>query len=74
MSNAGVGICETDLQKLHVGPGNKVYCDREHTKEEVLKRIYPQGWSHYPGDTCKHGVYVGGIGVDHMCQKCEDGQ
>lgn len=22
---------------------------------------------------CKHGVYVGGCGIDWMCQRCEDG-
>jgi len=35
--------------------------------------IYPQGWSHYPGDVCEHGVYVGGCGIDYMCGPCEDG-
>ena len=37
-------------------------------------KIYPQGWSYYPGDTCKHGVYVGGCGVDYMCPQCENGE
>lgn len=32
---------------------------------------YPQGWVSYPGDTCKHGTYVGGCGVDLMCNTCE---
>lgn len=32
---------------------------------------FPQGWKAYPGDTCKHGVYVGGCGVDLMCADCE---
>lgn len=32
---------------------------------------YPQGWVSYPGDTCKHGVYVGGCGADYMCGSCE---
>lgn len=35
---------------------------------------YPQGWRGYPGDTCKHGVYVGGCGVDWMCAHCELGE
>ena len=34
---------------------------------------YPQGWRHYPGDTCRHGVYVGGCGADLMCGACESG-
>lgn len=32
---------------------------------------YPQGWVSYPGDTCKHGTYVGGCGIDYMCNACE---
>ena len=39
----------------------------------LLEAEYPQGWQSYPGDICKHGKYVGGIGVDHMCQACELG-
>jgi len=35
---------------------------------------YPQGWSYYPGDVCKHGVYTGGCGIDYMCGKCEMGE
>lgn len=38
------------------------------------KRRYPQGWSYYPGDRCKHGVYVGGSGRDLMCGPCEMGE
>jgi hypothetical protein len=37
------------------------------------KRLYPQGWKYSPGDTCKHGTYVGGMGIDHMCHWCEIG-
>lgn len=29
--------------------------------------------SYYDGDHCPHGVYVGGCGIDWMCQWCEDG-
>lgn len=29
--------------------------------------------SYYDGDICPHGVYVGGCGIDWMCQWCEDG-
>jgi hypothetical protein len=25
------------------------------------------------GDTCRHGVYVGGVGIDWMCGRCESG-
>ena len=32
---------------------------------------YPQGWVSYPGDTCEHGTYVGGCGIDYMCAPCE---
>jgi len=34
---------------------------------------YPQGWSSYPGDICKHGVYVGGMMRDYLCPDCEIG-
>jgi len=34
---------------------------------------YPQGWSYYPGDVCKHGMYTGGSGIDWMCGPCEMG-
>jgi len=34
---------------------------------------YPQGWSSYAGDTCVHGVYTGGIGIDYLCNMCEGG-
>lgn len=35
------------------------------------EKAYPQGWEHYPGDICEHGVYVGGCGIDWMCPICE---
>jgi len=41
--------------------------------KKYLKQ-YPQGWKYYPGDTCRHGVYVGGIGADYMCSYCESGE
>lgn len=37
----------------------------------ILELEYPQGWSYYPGDVCKHGKYVGGCGADIMCGWCE---
>lgn len=45
-----------------------IYCDDCLSK---LEEKYPQGWSHYAGDTCEHGVYVGGCGRDYMCAECE---
>jgi hypothetical protein len=36
------------------------------------KKDYPQSWRYHPGDTCKHGTYVGGQGRDLMCGKCEN--
>jgi hypothetical protein len=38
-----------------------------------LNRQYPQGWSYYPGDICRHGIYTGGCGRDLMCWSCEMG-
>lgn len=29
--------------------------------------------SYYDGDFCEHGKYVGGCGIDHMCDWCESG-
>jgi len=50
--------------------GRLAHCDR--CEAELVKR-YPQGWRDYPGDTCIHGERVGGMGIDHMCQNCENG-
>ncbi len=52
------------------------YGSLEHCRpcEKALEQEYPQGWRHYPGDTCKHGRYVGGCGADLMCGPCEDGE
>ena len=48
--------------------GIKQLCDKCHKQAE---EAYPQGWRYYPGDLCKHGKYVGGSGIDHMCGYCE---
>lgn len=48
--------------------GEKLLCPR---CEKRLLKYYPQGWRYTPGDTCKHGVYVGGCGIDRMCGRCE---
>lgn len=55
--------------KWRVGEGNQ-YCPR---CLRVMQLTFPQGWRYYPGDKCKHGVYVGGCGADLMCGKCEFG-
>ena len=28
------------------------------------RKLCPQGWQTYPGDRCRHGTYVGGMGPD----------
>ena len=39
------------------------------------KRDYPQGWRYTPGDTCRHGNYVGDAGgPDYLCGQCEMGE
>ncbi len=50
--------------------GEKQLCDDCLARAELA---YPQGWRGYPGDTCRHGVYVGGSGADYMCGYCEMG-
>ena len=50
--------------------GEKQLCA---TCERRASKMYPQGWVGYPGDTCRHGTYVGGCGVDHICGACEAG-
>ena len=50
--------------------GSMALCD---DCEDRAKQEYPQGWNWYPGDICEHGKYVGGCGIDLMCQWCEDG-
>lgn len=51
--------------------GAKIFCA---THQALYDRAYPQGWKGYPGDTCPHGVYVGGCAEDFMCFKCEMGE
>ena len=50
--------------------GEQLLCDRCVSAEEMR---YPQGWRYRPGNVCRHGVYVGGVGVDYMCGRCEMG-
>lgn len=49
--------------------GGRLMCEK---CEEKAERDYPQGWTYYPGDTCQHGVYVGGD-YDCACFQCEMG-
>ncbi len=49
--------------------GGVVMCEE---CEEKAERDYPQGWTYYPGDNCRHGVYVGGDN-DCACFACEMG-
>jgi hypothetical protein len=40
---------------------------------EANEKAYPQGWREFPGDTCRHGNYIGGpSGPDYICGACED--
>lgn len=50
--------------------GEQQLCEY-HARAAELR--YPQGWRGYPGDTCKHGMYTGGSGIDWMCGPCEMG-
>jgi hypothetical protein len=51
--------------------GTMQLCDECYAQAQA---DYPQGWRGYPGDTCKHGVYTGGCGIDWMCGPCEMGE
>ena len=65
----------------HYEEGRPVYCGDYERSTMVLcdkhqaeaEERYPQRWAYYPGDTCVHGVYVGGSGPDLICQDCENG-
>lgn len=49
--------------------GGVLLCD---SCEKALEKKYPQGWRNVPGDTCRHGNYVGGPnGADYICGLCE---
>lgn len=60
--------------QTHQEPMSGEYSNGEELTVKEYKRLikyYPQGWRYYAGDTCKHGVYVGGCGIDWMCGRCE---
>lgn len=49
--------------------GNVLLCEQCENKQS---RQYPQGWRHSPGDTCRHGTYIGdSCGPDILCLGCE---
>lgn len=54
--------------KYHPRGGGQVFCSR---CQRIMELQFPQGWSYYPGDICRHGKYVGGCGADLMCGRCE---
>ena len=51
--------------------GSMILCDECYAQ---ASEDYPQGWRGYPGDTCRHGKYTGGCGIDWMCGPCEMGE
>ena len=74
--NKVVAMCRRDGSEVKVQcgswfAGEQMTCAK---CEKRAEKMYPQGWRHYPGDTCRHGVYVGGCGIDYMCSRCEADQ
>lgn len=50
--------------------GQLLLCDACNERAETE---FPQGWRDVPGDTCKHGNYVGNCnGPDYICGQCEN--
>jgi hypothetical protein len=52
--------------------GDVLLCDECAWK---AKRQYPQGWKNSPGDTCRHGTYLGchEDNDERLCGRCEAG-
>jgi len=49
--------------------GELLLCDECLARAE---KEFPQGWNLVPGDTCKHGRYIGEPGgPDILCPDCE---
>jgi hypothetical protein len=65
-------VPESD-EKCYEVTGNGHYDGNAYCENcfEWYQSRFPQGWVSYPGDTCKHGTYVGGCGIDYMCNACE---
>lgn len=72
--NAGCGLVISENEHGfmtvcgYTGLNGYVYCDN---CTVIVEDTFPQGYDYYPGDTCKHGTYVGGCGIDWMCFECE---
>ncbi len=66
----GYGFKRVIMQCGNTGiHGNTLLCDNCLEKADDK---FPQGWRKTPGDTCKHGYYVGTPGgPDHICPWCE---
>ncbi len=69
-----------DMPDVRSKPDGWCACNRNRTPVEYCdvhlmqaEKDYPQGWRYYAGDTCKHGKYLGGMGIDLMCGPCEMG-
>lgn len=71
-----VDVGRSDVVEITINCGD-IYSSGHRTEtaqcpacEAAASEQYPQGWRFYPGDICKHGVYVGG---DHdcACGQCE---
>lgn len=55
-------------------------CDDAYTYYDLIadmddsdNRVGQDDGARDPDGYCKHGVYVGGCGIDWMCRQCEDG-
>lgn len=67
----GFGYREIKMTCGSTGPqGIVVLCE---DCEVAMEKRYPQGWRHYPGDTCRHGVYLN-PDYDCNCGRCENGE
>lgn len=42
-------------------------------KDSIAERLHQQRAEAWEAGYCIHGKYVGGIGIDWICQRCEDG-
>lgn len=40
---------------------------------KAAEKEFPQGWRNCPGDTCRHGTYLGCMedGDERLCGECE---
>lgn len=67
----GYGYREVSLRcgstSIHGGTLQCEHCEKSDN------RRYPQGWRYSPGDTCKHGTYMGSHedNDEVLCGACE---